>query len=408
MGSSARTRTRSFDRGEARAGGRSVADMTATLRDLDIRPFDRDAPAALARSVAGAAVVGIGETTRFSRETFDARDRVFRELVRAHGFRVLAVQDSADVGARLDEYVRDGGSAAAALENAWGPWRTREMAGALEWIRDFNRAHPGDRVRIIGVKPAQAQVADYDSVLAAVGEHAPALLEEVREPLTVIRSAHTVDEHVQQARGVHPGGSFAARARAVEAVLRAAPGLPEDVLRRVRAIVAFHEGSVAGRGSFAADEAAWAESMLADHRRFGSPIVYWDGLAHTAASPTGYGDNAPDPAAPSAGSVLRRELGERYASIAVTFHHGDLGLHRPPAPQTGLVESYLGEFPLPALWADLRDPSGQLPGPADLRVVSGIYDPAQDAAARLTVPALPAAFDAIIHFQEVSPVHWLP
>ncbi|WP_067826293.1 erythromycin esterase family protein [Nocardia inohanensis] len=383
--------------------------MTATLGDLDVHPFDRTAVVALARSVAGASVVGIGESTRFSRETFEARDRLFRELVGMHGFRALAVQDSADTAARLDDYVRTGaGTAAEALENAWRPLRTAEMAAALDWIRDFNRARPGDRVRIIGVKPAQAQPADYDSVLAAVTAHAPELAERVRAPLAVIRTAHTVDEHVQQAQGSHPGGSFAARAREVEALLRSAAGLPETVLERLRLIVDFHERSVAGQGNFLADETAWARTMLADHRRNGSPIVYWDGLAHTSATPTGYGAALPADTAPSAGSVLRRELGQGYASIAVTFHHGDLGIHRVPAPQTGLVDADLGEFPLPALWLDLRQRSRPTPEPARLRVISGIYDPAHDAAAQLTVPSLPAAFDAVIHFQEVSPVHWLP
>ncbi|MFI9322674.1 hypothetical protein ACIGXI_23245 [Kitasatospora aureofaciens] len=59
----------------------------------------------LAATAAGTAVVGLGESTRFSRETFEIRDRLFRRLVRNHGFRTLALQDSADAAADLDRYV---------------------------------------------------------------------------------------------------------------------------------------------------------------------------------------------------------------------------------------------------------------------------------------------------------------
>ncbi|MBV6699967.1 erythromycin esterase family protein [Kitasatospora aureofaciens] len=107
---------------------------------------------------ASTTIVGLGESTRFSRETFRVRDQLFRRLVERHGFRALAVQDSAGVAAGLDKYVRGGGSSAeSALAGAWRPWRTAEMVAALEWIRTFNRNHPTDPVRVFGVKPAQAR-----------------------------------------------------------------------------------------------------------------------------------------------------------------------------------------------------------------------------------------------------------
>ncbi|MEW2435307.1 erythromycin esterase family protein [Streptomyces caniferus] len=121
-----------------------------------------------------ATVIGIGESTRFSRETFGVRDQLFHRLVRRHGFRALAIQDSAGVAARLDRYVQGGkGSAESALDGAWRPWRTAEMAATLEWIRAFNRDHPHDPGRIFGVKPVQAQPEDYDAVLDHVRESAP-------------------------------------------------------------------------------------------------------------------------------------------------------------------------------------------------------------------------------------------
>lgn len=93
--------------------------------------------------LAEATVVGIGESTRFSRQTFGVRERIFRALVQQHGFRALAIQDGARSGDRLDAYVRTGqGDPAAALGGAWRPWRTADMVAALDWIRAFNEQHP--------------------------------------------------------------------------------------------------------------------------------------------------------------------------------------------------------------------------------------------------------------------------
>ncbi|MGR6997392.1 erythromycin esterase family protein [Yinghuangia aomiensis] len=111
-----------------------------------------------------------GSLTRPSR----CATELFRRLVRRHGLRALAVQDDASVGAALDAYVVTGkGTARSALAGAWRPWRTAEMAAALEWIRAFNRDHPDDPVRILGIKPTQAQPADYDAVIEHVRRVAP-------------------------------------------------------------------------------------------------------------------------------------------------------------------------------------------------------------------------------------------
>ena len=180
------------------------------------------------------------------------RDQLFRRLVRQHGFRALAVQDDASVGAALDAYVTDGAdTAVSALADAWRPWRTAEMSAALEWIRAFNQDHPDNPVRIFGVKPAQARPADYHAVLEHVGHAAPHRLAELASHLEPIRTAHEIDEHVQRARGMHPGRPFAEHARDALAIVEQLPGFA--VLARMRVIVDFHERSVAGRDNYAGD-----------------------------------------------------------------------------------------------------------------------------------------------------------
>ncbi|MFG2226280.1 erythromycin esterase family protein [Streptomyces sp. NPDC048644] len=195
-------------------------------RHADAGPLSGAALDELAGRLAdGATIVGIGESTRAARETFGVRDQLFRRLVGRHGFRALAVQDSADVAARLDGYVRGGGgSAASALDGAWRPWRTAEMAEALTWMREFNQDHPDDPIRIFGVKPAQAQPDDYDAVLDHVRASAPERLAQAASYLGLIRTAHHTDEHVQRARGTHPGRPFADHARDALALVRSLPG----------------------------------------------------------------------------------------------------------------------------------------------------------------------------------------
>ncbi|MFD5462915.1 erythromycin esterase family protein [Kitasatospora sp. NPDC127059] len=194
--------------------------------DTALLPLSDPALDSIAAQLAsGATVVGIGESTRFSRETSGVRDRLFRRLVRDHGFRALAVQDAAGAGTALDAYVNGGaGSAADALAGAWRPWRTAETAAALEWIRAYNRDHADDPVRVYGVKPAQAQPADYEAVLAHVRATAPERLARPAAHLDPIRTAHDVDEHVQRARGIHPGRPFADHAREALALLDAGLG----------------------------------------------------------------------------------------------------------------------------------------------------------------------------------------
>ncbi|WP_327703560.1 erythromycin esterase family protein [Streptomyces decoyicus] len=366
-----------------------------------------------AKLAAATTIVGIGESSRFSRETFGVRDQLFRRLVRHHGFRALAVQDSAGVAAGLDRYVRDGeGSAESALDGAWRPWRTAEMAAALEWIRAFNRDHPDDPVRIFGVKPAQAQAEDYDAVLDHVRGSAPERLAEVASHLEVIRTAHHTDEHVQRARGMHPGRPFADHARDALALVRSLPGADDDdgILARMRLIVDFHERSVAGRGNYAGDAAVWADALGDAQRRAGLRMVYWDGIAHTSAAETVLGLAPERGPQPGVGSLLRRRYGARYVSVAIGFHHGDLGVVTVPEPAGELIDAMLGEVDLPAHWLDLRRDAARRrwDGPVKARVISGVYDPSRDAAEHIAVASLADAFDVLIHIRRVTPVRWLP
>ncbi|MFI9506919.1 erythromycin esterase family protein [Nocardia sp. NPDC052566] len=390
-----------------RANAHPVIDTASDATGTDLTP--------LTDRLASATVIGLGESTRFAQQTFGIRERVFRALVIEHGFRALAVQDGARPGARLDEYVRTGaGDPEAVLAGAWRPWRTTEMAGALRWIRAFNEANPDDQIRIFGIQPPRAEPADYDAVLEQVSLIAPEQLAALTIHLTPIRTAHQVDEHVQRHQGIHPGRPFAEHARDALALLEALPATPErDIaLTHARLIADFHEHSVAGTGSFATDEIRSAAAIVEWHRKTGAKIAYWDGIAHTSALALGTGA-AEDSDFRGAGSYLRTHFGPEYISVAIGFHHGDLGMATAPDPAPELIDAALGEVDLPAFTIDLHTAAPPSVDrwrrtPAKARTISGVYDPAKDATANLTVPTLAAAFDHLIHIREVTPVHWLP
>ena len=378
------------------------------------QPLSGEALDELAATIAaGATVAGLGESTRFAHETFSVRDQIFRRLARDHGFRALALQDNASVAAKLDRYVTAGeGTAESALDDAWRPWRTTETTVALDWIRVFNQEHADDQIRIFGVKPTQAESADYDAVLDYVRRIAPDRLEEISAHLEPIRTAHHIDEHVQNARGLHPGRAFADHARDARAILRSLPGDDPNgsVAEQMRRIVDYHESSVAGRGTYAGDSEVWARTIQDYQNRTNARVAYWDGISHTSAAPVTLGLAPERGPQPTVGSVLRQLYGSRYRSTAIGFHHGDLGVASVPDPAHDLIDAELGRTEQPAVWSNLHsgDAHRRWDRPAKARVISGVYDVSRDAAEHLAVESLTDAFDVLIHIRQVTPVRWLP
>jgi erythromycin esterase len=180
------------------------------------------------------------------------------------------------------------------------------------------------------------------------------------------------------------------------------------VIVQGRAVVEVFD--VAGKGSHAGDAHVWAGTISAYQRRARTRVAYWDGIAHTAASPAVLGLEPERGPRPTTGSVLRQHYGQRYVSVSIGFHHGDLGIAVAPDPAPDLIDARLAQPGQPGRWLDLRsdDMRRLWGGPAKARVISGIYDPSRDSAEYMAVASLTDAFDVLVHLHEITPTQWLP
>lgn len=96
-----------------------------------------------------AQVVLLGEATHGSSEFYWARAAITRQLIKDHGFNIVAVEADWPDAARIDRYVRHHApkpsrGAAFARFPTW-MWRNVEMMNFIDWLRAHNEALPVER-----------------------------------------------------------------------------------------------------------------------------------------------------------------------------------------------------------------------------------------------------------------------
>lgn len=390
----------------------NVTDETITRQWIADTATPLTAPgslAALDEIVGDAVVTGFGESTRAGHEIMTLGLDVLRHLVTAKGYRALALSDDRSVIAELDEYVRTGtGDVKAILANAFIAVRIDEMVDIVEWIRSHNRDHAEDPVRLFGLEPAAVRINHYDEVIEAVKLAAPALTDAVASRYEVIRTAHSFPEHVQTARGVHPGTPFAELGRAAYDLVAALDGFPAaDLARR---IAEHHEHTVAAGFDFDAQFRGAARGIIDWHASTGHKVLFWEGLAHVANATTmGFKHFGDQPGfANTTGSLLREHFGDGYRTLAVGFDHGTIheGVEV-PAPPADFADTVLGSAEPDRYLVDLRADRPEavtrwLSGQHKLRIIAGIYKPDEDADHYVSGP-LGEWFDAVIRVREITP-----
>jgi erythromycin esterase-like protein len=105
----------------------------------------------LRRIVGKAQFVGLGESIHTSGGFYEAKDRVFRFLVERLGFRVFGMETPWIRADQVEAFVQTcDGSARDAIRNIFGVWQSAEVEAMVQWMCEWNLAHPNDRVHFYG------------------------------------------------------------------------------------------------------------------------------------------------------------------------------------------------------------------------------------------------------------------
>lgn len=290
---------------------------------------------------ARATVIGIGEATHGSREFGDLRLVVTRYLVEHHGFRLVAIEASANRLAVLDRYARgieSSESITAIVERGWiGRRPLREL---VAWLREWNHEHPADVVRLVGLDPQEHELArrDLREFIARAYPEAAERYAAVERELAAADSQASVfgDARIDTTARrflrellVQGQGDAPALRRLLDTLVVSA-GL--DAARVLRQVAEFN----------ASARDAWSRSrdwymavnLLAELDRPARAVV-WAHNAHVAAPP-----DRPVATAPM-GSVLRKTLGCGYGALAVTFGQGGFVAQIPNDLEDDLAENTL-------------------------------------------------------------------
>jgi erythromycin esterase len=389
--------------------------------------------------VDGAAIVGLGESAHGTHTQLRLKHRVARYLVEELGFRTIAWEEGWGSGVAIDRYVTGGhGDPEAIVRDAMFMLQTEAMLDLVRWMREFNRGRPDhDKVRFLGADVVEVRPVQFDELRRYVADLAPDRRDDLEAHLAPIDWRGTpfaqLGWYLQLPAAEQR--EVIAHARAVHDLVRAVPAGPsavgrDDAVQHAHALLGFYEGY--GPDGDANDLRDRYVTAIIDRwrRRTGRRVVYNAATAHTAAVPrmlVSFPNDQPGDDTVErqlAGGRLRRQLGDRYVAIGISFDHGQVltgwevqpggpAVYEVPPPSASLVDHVLGQTREPDYLIDLRHggpPAVRrwLRGPARMRIVASAYVPANDADYAITVDPWRGAFDAILHLDQVTPSRLLP
>ena len=341
-------------------------------------PDDRDLQA-IDRIIAGARIVGLGESTHGTREFFQVKHRLIEYLVRVHGYRLFAIEANQVGVERINRYVQGGDGTAKSVARAmFAVWNTEEVEALIDWMRGFNAAHPTDPVRFAGYDMQDHQT-PIDSLRSFLRLVEPALEPRVEALSREYRSqasyatfqvadsirlrwaaqADTLWELVQEKRAGWRQGSTAVAHETVEWAVQAATLFRQAARFNVAL-------SSPDRDSLMAVNVDWLLRTLAPQAK----AIVWAHDVHVS--------HGGDPvrsfnAGAQMGAHLKRMYGDQYRSLSLLTYDGQYTATRSfndhammaveafPAP-AGSMEEALHRLPRPtgtAGWiVDLRTVRG--------------------------------------------------
>ncbi|MDJ1492992.1 erythromycin esterase family protein [Cytophagaceae bacterium DM2B3-1] len=106
----------------------------------------------LSEKIGKAKIIGLGENTHGSHETFQMKHRLIRWLVEQKGYNVIAFEADMAASEAVNEYVLNGKSDAQKVLKALGfwTWNVEEILALITWMRQYNVAHPKQMVQFKG------------------------------------------------------------------------------------------------------------------------------------------------------------------------------------------------------------------------------------------------------------------
>jgi erythromycin esterase len=366
-------------------------------------------------------VMGLGEATHGSREFADFRLATTKRLVERNGYRVIAVELSAQRTRDLAGYVNGDGEKTDLVRRAldFGWFGRRSFAELVEWARTWNAARPTDRVQIVGVD-AQGFVPSLDWLEAFVGQ---AYGEAARERW-IAASAELRAADEQTAVFGNSDVSGPTRSFAIELYTRLRDD--ETILKRRLPAADVDRATAVGRDLAQFADFNGGEQGLSQNRDWymalnviqslneapaASKIVFWAHNAHVAHSSVRY--------KPS-GTILRSALGCEYTAIGGTFDRGGFIAQIPGNPKADLAVTILppaNDEVIDSAVADVargtalitwpcntgvKGVPSWLTQPRPMRWVGGIYVPGGAPSTATRTFTLTTDFDGVFFIPEVT------
>lgn len=102
----------------------------------------------------GVRLFGFGEATHFTKEFFDMKVKFFKYLVENEGVTLFLMEDLYSNFHEVNNFVKGGEGDARKITGDLGfaLWRNEEVAGLIQWMRDYNMGKPADKqVKFYGI-----------------------------------------------------------------------------------------------------------------------------------------------------------------------------------------------------------------------------------------------------------------
>ncbi|MGW2010723.1 erythromycin esterase family protein [Streptomyces nigrescens] len=382
--------------------GRSTADLRA-----------------LGSMIGDAKVVGLGEATHGSHEFFTMKEQVFRYLVEEKGFTTFALELSWSAGLQIDDYLQTGkGDARKIAEETLTntPWDHEEFVSLIEWMRDYNRRHPGRTVHFMGDDIGAPAVSDefFGRVTGYVRQNHPEALPRLNELYTGLRPIDDVFAYL--GKPLAQRQQLATKAQqALELVSRQkgsggeAFEWAEQNARSIAQTAKFLTMNPDDPGTLPSFQRFRDEVMAQNvtwwQQRTGHKILLSaqnDHVGHVA----GYAELYPK----TQGSFLRDTMGKNYLPIGFTFNQGsflskdaalggDWKKFTVDGAEPGRNEHTLDQVRYRDFYLDVRN------APAPARAWLNVARPTLGVGTQFPVKprdvAIAKSFDVLIHLHEV-------